>query len=161
MTAASALTLGIGIAAVIGGIVAGVAMMNSMMDDGIIGPAAGGKSGYGKRVLFGPEGAISFNDKDTIVAGTNLFGDDVVSEPGKSAKTTPKGTNKQNINVKVEMGPTNDLIKKTNENTGKALIALNELYKVTSDTSLFGMGSLVMDGNKVGEMIGLENREIQ
>ena len=38
------------------------------------GGRGGGKGGYGSRVLFGPEGAISFNNKDTIVAGTNLFG---------------------------------------------------------------------------------------
>ena len=41
--------------------------------------------GYGKRTLFGPEGAIALNDKDTVIAGTNLFdgrnGDDVVSSP--------------------------------------------------------------------------------
>jgi hypothetical protein len=30
-------------------------------------------SGYGKRTLFGPEGAIQLNDKDTVIAGTNLF----------------------------------------------------------------------------------------
>jgi hypothetical protein len=40
-----------------------------------------GTGGYGKRTLLGPEGAIALNNKDTIVAGTNLFGkgDDVVS----------------------------------------------------------------------------------
>ena len=26
------------------------------------------------RTLFGPEGAINLNDKDSIIAGTNLFG---------------------------------------------------------------------------------------
>ena len=42
-------------------------------------------SGYGKRTLFGPEGAISLNNKDTVIAGTNLFkGDDVVSSPAGS-----------------------------------------------------------------------------
>ena len=30
--------------------------------------------GYGKRTLVGPEGAIALNDKDTIIAGTNLSG---------------------------------------------------------------------------------------
>jgi hypothetical protein len=52
------------------------------MNDGIISPSSGG-GGYGDRTLFGPEGAISFNNKDTIVAGTNLFskGDDVMSGP--------------------------------------------------------------------------------
>jgi hypothetical protein len=29
--------------------------------------------GYGKRTMMSPEGTIQFNDKDTIVAGTNLF----------------------------------------------------------------------------------------
>ena len=33
-----------------------------------------GSSGYGKRTLLGPEGAIQLNDKDTIIAGTNLEG---------------------------------------------------------------------------------------
>jgi len=42
------------------------------MDDGIIGPG-------GDRVLLGaPGGPISFNKKDTIVAGTNLMNDGVV-----------------------------------------------------------------------------------
>ena len=40
-------------------------------------------SGYGSRTLFGPEGAIALNNKDTVIAGTDLFkkGDDVVSSP--------------------------------------------------------------------------------
>jgi hypothetical protein len=65
------------------------------MNDGVISPSTGG-GGYGDRVLYGPEGAISFNDKDTIVAGTDLFkkGDDVVSAPKNtlsvSNKTAPK-----------------------------------------------------------------------
>lgn len=41
--------------------------------------------GYGQRTLFGPEGAIALNDKDTVIAGTSLFdgkkGDDVMSSP--------------------------------------------------------------------------------
>jgi len=30
--------------------------------------------GYGKRMIFSPEGAVALNDKDTVVAGTNLGG---------------------------------------------------------------------------------------
>lgn len=42
-------------------------------------------SGYGKRILLHPEGAIALNNKDTVVAGTNLFrGDDVYSGPAGS-----------------------------------------------------------------------------
>lgn len=38
--------------------------------------------GYGKRTLLMPEGAIRLNDRDTVIAGTNLTrGNDVVSGP--------------------------------------------------------------------------------
>jgi hypothetical protein len=30
-------------------------------------------SGYGTRTLTGPEGSIQLNNKDTVLAGTNLF----------------------------------------------------------------------------------------
>ena len=45
-------------------------------------------SGYGSRTLFGPEGAIALNNKDTVIAGTNLFskGDDVISAPAGSVQ---------------------------------------------------------------------------
>ena len=49
--------------------------------DDVLSPGSN-RSGYGNRVLFGPEGAISLNNKDTIIAGTNLRrGDDVMSGP--------------------------------------------------------------------------------
>jgi hypothetical protein len=62
------------------------------MNDGVISPSSGG-GGYGDRVMYGPEGAISFNNKDTIVAGTDLFkkGDDVMSGP-KGAITVANST---------------------------------------------------------------------
>ena len=69
---------------------AGVAAMAAKyMNDGIISPKSGG-SGYGDRVMYGPEGAISFNNKDTIVAGTDLFkkGDDVMSAPKNTLKVS-------------------------------------------------------------------------
>jgi hypothetical protein len=56
--------------------------------------------GYGKRTLMGPEGAIQLNDKDTVIAGTNLFGNDVKSEPGKATQMGSKGE----IKVKTEGG---------------------------------------------------------
>jgi hypothetical protein len=74
------------------------------MNDGIVSPSSGG-GGYGDRVLYGPEGAISFNNKDTIVAGTDLFskGDDVMSGPkgaiSVSNKTSPKKEVKQDSNA--------------------------------------------------------------
>jgi len=61
------------------------ALAAKYMNDGIQGPVAGGKPGY-SRTMFGPEGAISFNDKDTIVAGTNLDGGGGNSGGGNSAE---------------------------------------------------------------------------
>ena len=51
--------------ALIGGL-AGLA--SGMMGDDVVSP------GYGKRMILGPEGAVSLNNKDSIVAGTNLGG---------------------------------------------------------------------------------------
>jgi hypothetical protein len=65
----------------------------------------GSNSGYGKRTLFGPEGAIQLNDKDTVIAGTNLFdkGDDVMSAPqgaiSVSNSTAPKRESTVNSNA--------------------------------------------------------------
>ena len=63
-------------AALAGLYVAGKALLgNDVMSPG------GSGSGYGNRTLMGPEGAIALNNKDTVIAGTNLFpkGDDVMS----------------------------------------------------------------------------------
>jgi hypothetical protein len=50
---------------VVGGVIGGV---QALVNDAVMGPV-----GY-SRVLSGPEGTFAFNDKDTIVAGTNLGG---------------------------------------------------------------------------------------
>ena len=58
------------VAALAGLYTAGKALMgDDVMSEG----ESGGKSGYGKRTLMGPEGAIALNNKDTVIAGTNLF----------------------------------------------------------------------------------------
>lgn len=49
-----------------------------------------GSGGYGNRTLFGPEGAISLNNKDTVIAGTNLGGNTGRSDSGMSAKLMDK-----------------------------------------------------------------------
>jgi len=87
----------VGIAAVAGLIGAGLgALAMYAMNDGVISPSTGG-SGYGSRMLFGPEGAISFNNKDTIVAGTDLFkANDMVSAP-KGAVQVGGGTSSKDI----------------------------------------------------------------
>jgi hypothetical protein len=71
-----------------------------MKGDDVISPGDG-SSGYGKRTLFGPEGAIQLNNKDTVIAGTDLFkkGDDVMSAPKGAItvanSTSPRSTQNQ------------------------------------------------------------------
>jgi len=71
---------GIGTAALFGAMDAGKqkAQSASRTGDDVLSPPPG----YGKRTLFGPEGKIHFNDKDTIVAGT----DDSLLKPNKIQK---------------------------------------------------------------------------
>jgi hypothetical protein len=93
-TAFSMIPFGIGIplaAIAVGGLFSLLAKSKSQttVNDGVF-PAAGG-SGYGKRVLTGPEGSIQLNNKDTVIAGTNLFGDDVKSSPNKPTQMGNKG----------------------------------------------------------------------
>jgi len=76
----AALTGGIAGVIALTGIVAAIAGAFSSADDMI-------QPGYGKRILFSPEGSIAFNDKDTIVAGTDLqYGNDVISSPAGSIR---------------------------------------------------------------------------
>ena len=58
--------------------------------------AGSNTSGYGTRTLFGPEGAIALNNKDTVIAGTNLFPkeNDVV-QPADSECKNPQQTIQQ------------------------------------------------------------------
>ena len=93
--------------------------------DDVVSPGTNA-SGYGNRVLYGPEGAISFNNKDTIVAGTNLFGDDVVS--------APKGT--------VSMG---------NEGLTQEMREIKALLSQILNKE----GSVTLDGTKVGKALVL------
>lgn len=51
----------------------------------------GSGSGYGKRMLLAPEGAFALNNKDTVIAGTNLFrGDDVISAGAGQVNVSPQ-----------------------------------------------------------------------
>jgi len=65
---------------------AGFAMLNSKKGDDVM-----SEGGYGKRTLLAPEGAIKLNDKDTVIAGTDLGGGDSGSGGGSmsSVDLTP------------------------------------------------------------------------
>ena len=132
---ASATTFGLGAIAVIAGAAAIMAGVSSFMDDGII---PGGKSGYGDRVLLGPEGSISFNNKDTIVAGTNLFADDVVSKP-KGSINMDAGNNK------------------VVEKMDKLIARTEQLINITGKEQAIKLE----DGSVLGQLISYQERRLQ
>ena len=82
-----------------GAAAAGVAylMSSSKKGNDVFSPGQGG-GGYGNRTLMGPEGAISLNNKDTVIAGTNLGGK-------KQPQPQSGGTS-----VNVDMSQTNALL---------------------------------------------------
>jgi hypothetical protein len=114
-------------------IAGGIALLNSKSStaNDMFSPGQG-SSGYGKRTLMGPEGAIQLNNKDTVIAGTNLFGDDVKSEPGKSTQMAGEGEIKAG-GASVDMTQTNALLQQNS----------NQLLQQEV--------SVTLDGQKVGE----------
>ena len=96
-------------AALVGGIIAGGLTYLAMADD--LFSAGGGKSGYGSRTLMGPEGAIALNNKDDVIAGTDLFkkGNDVSSEGGGATKMGGAGTMSVNSDMSSVVAAINSL----------------------------------------------------
>ena len=68
----AAVTFGVGVAIAVGAAAAGYAAIKAMTGDDVMSPGGSG-GGYGSRTLMGPEGAIALNNRDTVIAGTNLF----------------------------------------------------------------------------------------
>ena len=117
--------VGLGIAAA-----AGIASMASKYTKGddIISP------GYGKRTLFGPEGSIQLNDKDTVIAGTNLEGN------------SNSSVNSQSVSPSINLTP---LIER--------MSAVENIL-----TQIFNKeGNIFLDGQKVGTTMALGNFKTQ
>ena len=71
ITGASAATLGIAAGIALAAGATAYAFLSTKADDMMSPGGSGG--GYGSRTLMGPEGAIALNNRDTVIAGTNLF----------------------------------------------------------------------------------------
>ena len=110
----------------------------SVQGDDIISPDQGG-SGYGKRTLFGPEGAIALNNRDTIVAGTDLkMGNDIVS-PGTTE-------------IKEVSSPSIDL---------SPLVEQMNTMNATLNALLNKEGTVTLDGTKVGTALTVGSYKLQ
>ena len=113
ISGASAISFGVAAAIALAAGVAALAFFSSIKANDMFSPGDG-SSGYGKRTLFGPEGAIQLNNRDDIFAGTDLFkkGDDVAMA-GKGTLTVnsspPKPEPDSNKALLFEMKRGNDL----------------------------------------------------
>ena len=135
LTFASAISFGIGIVAILGAVVAGLATMNSeadkaasklkKKDDVMIGPDGG-------TIVSGPEGSIQLNQKDSIIAGTDLFGGD-----NTASTTAPVNISTKSLEGKIDQ-----------------LIAINQQILAKSPV-------IEMSGNRVGQGINVAERAIQ
>jgi len=182
----------IGAALAIGAIASGIAYLYSQSSkaekkgNDIMSPGQG-SSGYGKRTLFGPEGAIQLNNKDTVIAGTNLFGNDIKSEPGKitemakegEIKVNPspsKGTYQDDPNDTVIMGtgidkgkekPTSQSPNGGSSNVKIDMTQTNALLQriIETNTQLINViqtgGDVMLDGQKVGTALKLGSFKTQ
>jgi C4-type Zn-finger protein len=83
-------------AAAVLGMIAMVASATKKGDD-VFSP--GGGSGYGSRTLMGPEGAIQLNNKDSVIAGTDLFSNSKQSQSQPSAIQTASPVASSNNNM--------------------------------------------------------------
>jgi hypothetical protein len=101
----------------------------SYMKDGVIGPG-------GEMVVSGPKGSIQLDKDDSIIAGTNLFGDDKKQQPTQSQPSP------QPQQASVDMSQTNAL--------------LQQLINVIQSG-----GDVMLDGQKVGTALKLGTYQTQ
>ena len=73
------------IAAIAAAVAGGMALYSKFKGNDVV------SGGYGKRTLMAPEGAIALNDKDTVIAGTDLGGKNKSKETSVGAPTTSSG----------------------------------------------------------------------
>jgi hypothetical protein len=105
-----------------------ISLVSKSKADDMVSPGAG--SGYGSRTLTGPEGAIALNNKDTVIAGTDLFG----GGEQTSTSSTIQGEGKTSLGVDMR----------------KVEAKLDQLISVIS-----AGGDVFLDGNKVGSALVL------
>ena len=132
LSAASAVTLGIGALAIIAGIAAGAAAITSAtkVDDMM-------SSGYGKRMLFDKGSIFALNDNDNIIATTNPIPvNDIQSSPKGAIKIAPQQAAPTQQNVKVTPSTTVVQLALNSANIGNA--TARSTYNISSNIRQFG-----------------------
>jgi len=111
---------------VAGALAAGLVAKFSKGDD-VVSP------GYGKRTLLSPEGAIALNDKDTVIAGTDLGG-------------KKKGQPQQSSSPSINMQPVVE----------RLMAVENVLMQILNKSS-----DVYMDSTKVGTALNIGSVQVQ
>ncbi len=88
---------GLGIPLALGAIAGLAALIYSFTSKGNDVFSPGGGSGYGSRTLMGPEGAIQLNNKDSVIAGTDLFSKQTQSQPSPIQTASPVASSNNNM----------------------------------------------------------------
>jgi len=160
----------LGVAAVAGAILAYKGIQALTADDYI-------SPGYGKRVLSSPEGEIAFNDKDTIVAGTNLEQNMTTNNNGQSIQnsvTTNQPiqnsvtTNQPTQNSVINRPTTNSMVS-NNQNTTQPVAPVNnammegelKAIKRVLENIATKEGTVSMNGTKFGTVTAMNTYQIQ
>jgi hypothetical protein len=167
ITGASAATLGIAAGIALAAGATAYAFLSSKGDD-VMSPGAG--SGYGSRTLLGPEGAISLNNKDTVIAGTDLFKPENKPQPqtptdlfkpeNKIQPQTPtdlfKPENKIQPQTPINTPPVvqQTVVQQSDNNESKKTNALLEQI-------LTKQGTVKMDSVDVGTSFAMNTYEVQ
>lgn len=95
--------------------------------------------GYGKRTLLAPEGAIALNDKDTVIAGTDLGGKNKSNTGGNTESSVPTSS------PSIDIAPLIDRMMAV-ENVLTQI--LNKNYDIYLDSTKMGT-SMAMGTSKV------------
>ena len=130
--------LGVALGAIITAAVIGLMAKFGKGNDVFSGPKGG--SGYGSRMLLAPEGAFALNNRDTVIAGTNLgvnkANDLVSAEPDTinlttSSPSTNAGSSETNaLSAKLDQ-LNNNIVEQTNAITQKP-VAVNNMVDTDS-----------------------------
>ena len=133
--------------------------------------------GYGKRTLSTPEGTVAFNDKDTIVAGTNLEQNMTTNNNGQSIQnsvTTNQPiqnsvtTNQPTQNSVINRPTTNSMVSNNQNTTQPIAPASNAIMegelkaiKRVLENIATKEGTVSMNGTKFGTVTAMNTYQIQ
>ena len=153
----AAVSFGAGVAIAVAAATAGYFAIKALANDMIDPPP-----GYGKRRLMTPEGTIALNDRDTVIAGTNLLGDDIMSTPKNPLERGEEGSiiienNNTNNNTN---NNNNEGMNKLGQGVENMTKAVTQLLKVNKQI-LNKETTFEMQGEKVGAGIAQSERKIQ